>query len=76
MLHFVTDSYPMQVKRISCDKEVGSIKTGWRACNAAATVEKESRFCNGMFLHYCKRHAPSAATPLFVRNAYIVREAA
>lgn len=65
MIHFVTDSYPMQVKRISCDKEVGGIKTGWHACNAAATFEKESRFSDGMFLHYCKRHAPYGARPVF-----------
>lgn len=64
MIHFVTDSYPMQIKRISCDKEIGSVKNGWHACNAKASVQKESRIGGGMWLHYCKKHAPYGADAL------------
>jgi len=69
VIHFVTDIYPMRVKRISCDKEVGSVKRGWRVCNVSAAVEKESRLGGGMFLHYCKRHAPYNANPVFNPSA-------
>lgn len=60
MIHFHTNSYPMTVKRISCDKEIGSIKNGWHACNKVATAVKESR--TGQFLHYCAKHAPYGST--------------
>lgn len=56
MNHFHTDVYPMSIKRVSCDKEIGNVKNGWRACNAKAHMVKESR--TGQLLHYCTKHAP------------------
>lgn len=66
MLHFKPYGFPMQVSRVSCDKEIGNPKRGWHACNARATVEAESRVCAGMFLHYCEKHSKgiSNARPL------------
>ena len=64
MLHFKTDSYPMQVSRIQCDKEIGSPKRGWHVCKAAGTRTVESRVCAGLWLHYCAKHAPFSASTI------------
>ena len=56
MIHFKTDSYPMQEIRRSCDAEIGSVKRGWHGCNRKAHVQVESK--HGNVLDYCKRHAP------------------
>lgn len=60
MRHFYTDSFPMRVKRISCDAEIGSYKRGWHVCNAKAVIEAESRVCAHMWVHYCVKHAERA----------------
>lgn len=59
MIEFNTDTYPMQIKRISCDKEIGSVKNGWHACRAKAHMQRMSQF--GNLLHYCIKHAPFGA---------------
>ena len=64
MLHFVDGSFPMQVHRTSCDKEIGSPKRGWHVCNRRAIAQKESRFGQGSYLHYCAVHAPVGSEPL------------
>jgi hypothetical protein len=54
MIHYKTDIYPMQVKRVSCDAEIGSIKRGWHVCNKKAAYQ-----CDGfgaIQLHFCEIH--------------------
>jgi len=58
MIHFKTDSYPMQEIRRTCDAEIGSVKRGWHGCHKRAYVTVESRVCPGMYLDYCQKHAP------------------
>ena len=58
MNHFYTDSYPMQIKRVSCDAEVGTYKTGWHVCNKKAIWH-----CIGAAevpLDYCAKHEQNA----------------
>jgi len=62
MIHFKTGTYPMQIKRVSCDAEIGSHKRGWHVCNAKAVVRGECRVCDHLFLDYCKAHAKRAIT--------------
>lgn len=60
MIHFHTDSYPMTVKRVSCDKEIGHYSRGWHTCKRKAIVRVESKVSHGLYLDYCRQHAPAS----------------
>lgn len=56
-------------QRHTCDKEIGSVKSGWKACNRKATYEIASRYSAGTYLHYCTCHAPMDARQILTALA-------
>ena len=68
MIHFVPDSYPMQIKRIACDAVIGANGAPfreWHTCNAKAAIRAESRTCAHMWLHFCAKHTKHASAKAY-----------
>jgi hypothetical protein len=45
--------------KVQCDKEVGHYKRGWHSCKRTAIVRCMSQKVDGLYLDYCRQHAPA-----------------